>query len=326
LGSTSTLTDQSGNVTERIFYDPWGKRRNANGTDDASCSIVSASTRGFTGQEHIDSLCAINFNARIYDPVIGRFMSADSVVPNALDGQAYNRYSYVENGPLSAIDPTGHDCSSSSGGGSGYGAGGCVETIVVKGCWICFANNALAAFSASLLPPFPSPGGQFGGFFITVNGIVFSAPPQPNGQRDDTGSGQGTDGGKSGLKGDSGKHQKTRGNLHDAPLGDGGEGFLFGLLTLPIGGEGFDVEALEGAANSSLFKSATESLSKVVGPKLLAKIAEEFDTPAEAIGAVDGVATLVDSAATKDPDIVAEGFTETLYYLDSEGTQHTVFF
>jgi len=35
-------------------------------------------------------------------------MSADDIVPDAYDGQSYNRYSYVDNGPLSAIDPTGH--------------------------------------------------------------------------------------------------------------------------------------------------------------------------------------------------------------------------
>ena len=120
LGSTSALTDQTGAVVERDSYDAWGKRRNADGTDDPTCSLTSATTRGFTAQEHIDSLCAINFNARIYDPVIGRFMSADAQVPNALNGQSFNRYSYVENRPLSWIDPTGHGC-----GDNGFGAGPC---------------------------------------------------------------------------------------------------------------------------------------------------------------------------------------------------------
>jgi len=36
-------------------------------------------------------------------------MTADSIIPDALDGQSYNRYSYVGNGPLSATDPSGHD-------------------------------------------------------------------------------------------------------------------------------------------------------------------------------------------------------------------------
>ena len=108
LGSVSAVTDSSGTVLQRLSYDPWGKRRNANGTDDATCSITSTTTRGFTNQENIDPLCAINLNARIYDPTIGRFMSADTIVQNPFSSQSYNRYSYIENGPLSGADPTGH--------------------------------------------------------------------------------------------------------------------------------------------------------------------------------------------------------------------------
>ncbi|MDR5729622.1 MAG: RHS repeat-associated core domain-containing protein [Terriglobia bacterium] len=111
LGSTSILTDAGGTVTERDSYDAWGLRRNANGTDASSCTaITSATTRGFTDQEHMDSVCAINFNARLYDPTIARFLSADSMVPNPLNGQSFNRFSYVNNGPLSANDPSGHGC------------------------------------------------------------------------------------------------------------------------------------------------------------------------------------------------------------------------
>ncbi len=65
-------------------------------------------TRGFTNQEQIPSLCLNNYNARIYDPQIGRFMVADDIVPNVYDGQALNRYTYVGNRPLTLTDPTGH--------------------------------------------------------------------------------------------------------------------------------------------------------------------------------------------------------------------------
>jgi hypothetical protein len=40
--------------------------------------------------------------------VIGRFISADTIVPNPTNPQAFNRYSYVLNNPLRYIDPTGH--------------------------------------------------------------------------------------------------------------------------------------------------------------------------------------------------------------------------
>jgi RHS repeat-associated protein len=55
----------------------------------------------------MDAVCQINLNARIYDPTIGRIMTADPTVPDAMNGQSYNRYSYVDNGPLSATDPSG---------------------------------------------------------------------------------------------------------------------------------------------------------------------------------------------------------------------------
>ena len=109
LGSTSSVTNSAGTVLEHDSYDAWGLRRNANGTDASSCNaITSVITRGFTEQEHMDPACTINFNARLYDPTIARFMSADSMVPDPFDGQSFNRFSYVNNGPLSATDPSGH--------------------------------------------------------------------------------------------------------------------------------------------------------------------------------------------------------------------------
>jgi RHS repeat-associated protein len=111
LGSLAVITDSTGAVYGRQFYDPWGKERNADGSADTTCTLPAASpsTRGYTGQEEMASVCLINYNARIYDPMLGRIMSADDIVPDAFDGQSYNRYSYVDNGPLSAIDPTGHE-------------------------------------------------------------------------------------------------------------------------------------------------------------------------------------------------------------------------
>ena len=46
-------------------------------------------------------------NGRIYDALLGRFLSADIVVQNPGDLQAFNRYSYVWNNPLTRTDPSG---------------------------------------------------------------------------------------------------------------------------------------------------------------------------------------------------------------------------
>jgi uncharacterized protein RhaS with RHS repeats len=47
-------------------------------------------------------------NGRIYDPLLGRFLSADPIIQFPNDLQSYNRYSYVRNNPLSRIDPSGY--------------------------------------------------------------------------------------------------------------------------------------------------------------------------------------------------------------------------
>lgn len=66
--------------------------------------------RGFTDHEMLPEFAGglIHMNGRIYDPNLGRFMTADSVIPDPDDSQSYNRYSYVFNNPLTMTDPDGH--------------------------------------------------------------------------------------------------------------------------------------------------------------------------------------------------------------------------
>ncbi len=50
---------------------------------------------------------SVHMNGRIYDPLLGRFLSADLVVQAPGSLQSYNRYSYVMNNPLTLVDPSG---------------------------------------------------------------------------------------------------------------------------------------------------------------------------------------------------------------------------
>ena len=55
----------------------------------------------------LDATGLIHMNGRVYDPIVGRFMSADPTVPDSTDAQNDNRYSYVLNNPNVYTDPSG---------------------------------------------------------------------------------------------------------------------------------------------------------------------------------------------------------------------------
>jgi len=48
-------------------------------------------------------------NARYYDPVLGSFLSPDTLVPEPGQPEGYNRYAYANGNPLRFSDPSGHD-------------------------------------------------------------------------------------------------------------------------------------------------------------------------------------------------------------------------
>ncbi|HYM32503.1 MAG TPA: RHS repeat-associated core domain-containing protein [Candidatus Cybelea sp.] len=65
-------------------------------------------TRGYTGHEELQHVGLVNMNGHIYDPVLGRFMTADPTVPHPDDLKDFNRYAYVHNNPLAFTDPTAY--------------------------------------------------------------------------------------------------------------------------------------------------------------------------------------------------------------------------
>ena len=69
---------------------------------------LGVSDRGFTGHKMLAKLKLIHMMGRVYDPTIGRFLSADPHIQFAGHTQSYNRYSYVMNNPLSFNDPSGY--------------------------------------------------------------------------------------------------------------------------------------------------------------------------------------------------------------------------
>jgi RHS repeat-associated protein len=73
LGSVAATLYANGNLRSSLRYDPWGKLRWSQNVDPNGYR--------YTGQRWDDGLGLYDYNARYYDPHIGRFISADVIVP-----------------------------------------------------------------------------------------------------------------------------------------------------------------------------------------------------------------------------------------------------
>jgi RHS repeat-associated protein len=106
LGSASIVTDLNGDWKERIEYYPFGTY-----LEDVKNPLdpnFPDANYTFTDQEDDDEIGLYNYGARLYDPILGRFISPDSIVQAPDDPQTLNRYAYARNNPLIYVDPSGN--------------------------------------------------------------------------------------------------------------------------------------------------------------------------------------------------------------------------
>ena len=116
-GSTNyymVLRDHLGSITrimgqQELSYDAWGRLRNPSTyepyTPGSEPSLYLG--RGYCGHEYLPEFGLINMNARLYDPLLGRFLSPDPYVQAPEHSQSFNRYSYCMNNPLCFVDKDG---------------------------------------------------------------------------------------------------------------------------------------------------------------------------------------------------------------------------
>lgn len=171
LGSIVKLVDDSGASVFNAKYDVWGYQtvtKNQIGFH-----------RGFTGHEMLPDFCLINMNGRMYDPVVGRFLSPDNYVQLGDFSQSYNRYSYCLNNPLKYTDSSGEFwemiIASALFGAIHSGAmadmnGGNFWDGAWKGALIGAASSASGAYISSLIPST----GAIGGFLSGAAGGAVS--------------------------------------------------------------------------------------------------------------------------------------------------------
>jgi RHS repeat-associated protein len=102
LGSPMAITDSQGNLAWSQDYLPYGEALNE--------SAAQTKTRfTFTGKELDPATGLMYYNARWYDPDLGRFMTEDTYAGYSDNPATLNRYTYVLGNPVKWIDPSGHD-------------------------------------------------------------------------------------------------------------------------------------------------------------------------------------------------------------------------
>ncbi|MDQ3004855.1 MAG: RHS repeat-associated core domain-containing protein [Chloroflexota bacterium] len=102
LGSTSLVTDSTGVKINEQRYKAWGETRYTFGNEKTKYQ--------YTGQFSYTADFGLYFyNARWYDPSLGRFAQADTIIPQSQGVQAWDRYAYVNNNPIKYVDPNGHE-------------------------------------------------------------------------------------------------------------------------------------------------------------------------------------------------------------------------
>ncbi len=100
VGNVRVTTDDRGLLQNRYDYTAFG--------DVVDRTEVIDNDFELAGRESDDETGLVFMGSRYYHPGLGKFISADTIVPDVLNPQAYNRYAYVYNDPLSYTDPSGH--------------------------------------------------------------------------------------------------------------------------------------------------------------------------------------------------------------------------
>ncbi len=101
LGSITVTVDKNGSRTGELFYKAWGE------IDTNRLFGNTPTRRGYTGQYQAEA--GLNFyQSRFYDPSLGRFIQADTLIPDPGDPLAWDRFAYVKNNALKYTDPSGH--------------------------------------------------------------------------------------------------------------------------------------------------------------------------------------------------------------------------
>jgi len=121
LGSTTIITNETGNVVEELSYLPFGEM--VEGGD---------SRYSYTGKEKDTETGLYYYGVRYYDPYFRQFIQPDTHIKEIYNPQDLNRYAYVRNNPYKYNDPSGESPTLISGA-IGLGIGASIGVLVSIG-------------------------------------------------------------------------------------------------------------------------------------------------------------------------------------------------
>jgi RHS repeat-associated protein len=99
MGSTRSLTDMTGTVTDTYSYDAYGNLLDKTGT--------TINPYLYRGEQFDEDLSSYYLRARYYQPGIGRFLTTDPVEGFPTEPLSQHRYVYGNCNPVNYIDPSG---------------------------------------------------------------------------------------------------------------------------------------------------------------------------------------------------------------------------
>lgn len=115
LGEVEATVNGNGQNLVQFSYDAWGKARPTSGATafvtpawGGCLPTLPGQHTGFGVHENLDDECLVHMEGRVYDPEMGRFLSADPTMQYPISTQGYDRYAYIGNNPVSGTDPNGY--------------------------------------------------------------------------------------------------------------------------------------------------------------------------------------------------------------------------
>ena len=188
----TVISDQQGTGTVQIpnvdgpgqrvhrYTDPYGKPRGPQASQPGAGGGADGDWSGEHGflDKPVDATGLTAVGARMYDPLLGKFVSVDPIM-DLTDPQQWNGYAYSHNNPTTFTDPTGMREVCETGYSCNYGKGGSITKAKKKTKPKPTINDKRSRWRAAVrsraITPWYSGPTEYAGHGITAAGIGLDA-------------------------------------------------------------------------------------------------------------------------------------------------------